>query len=71
MYVPSLISIPSHFPRYGQDKQPLSQGEITLSIYRVMMSIVVLKLFAEQGTGQTDGQSGDYMLPHLESIIQF
>jgi len=27
------------------------------------MSTAVLKLFARQGTGQTDEQSGDYMLP--------
>jgi len=27
------------------------------------MPIVVLKLFAGQGTGWTDGQSADYMLP--------
>jgi len=27
------------------------------------MPTLVLKLFAGQGTGRTDGQSGDYMLP--------
>ena len=32
------------------------------------MPTVVLKLFARQGTGQTDGQSSDYMLPLLGSI---
>ena len=32
------------------------------------MSTVVLKLFAGQGTGRTDGQSGDYMLPPLWSL---
>ena len=31
------------------------------------MSIVVLKLFARQGS-RTDGQRGEYMLPTLESI---
>jgi len=35
------------------------------------MSTAVLKLFAGQGTGRTDGQSGDYMLPHLGSIIKY
>jgi len=38
------------------------------------MSTVVLKLFAGQDTGRTDGrmdrQSSDYMLPHLGSIIK-
>jgi len=29
------------------------------------MPTVVLKLFAGQGTGRTDGQSSDYMLPPL------
>jgi len=32
------------------------------------MPTVVSKLFARQGTGRTDGQSGDYMLPPLASI---
>jgi len=32
------------------------------------MPTVVLKLFAVQGTGRTDGQSSDYMLPPLGSI---
>jgi len=32
------------------------------------MPTVVLKLFAGQGTGRMDGQSGDYMLPPLGSI---
>jgi len=35
------------------------------------MPTVILKLFAGQGTGRTDGQSGDYMLPPLGSIIIF
>jgi len=33
------------------------------------MPTVVSKLFfGRQGTGRTDGQSGDYMLPSLGSI---
>jgi len=32
------------------------------------MPTVVLKLLAGQGTGRTDRQSGDYMLPPLVSI---
>jgi len=32
------------------------------------MPHVVLKLFAGQGTGETDGQNGDYVLPPLGSI---
>jgi len=32
------------------------------------MPSVVLWLFAGQGTGRTDGESGDYMLPSLGSI---
>jgi len=36
------------------------------------MPIVVLKLFAGQGTGRTYGQSGDYhYAPPLASIINF
>ena len=33
------------------------------------MPTVVLKLLAGQGTGQRDGQRGDYMLPPFGSII--
>ena len=33
-----------------------------------LKATVVLKLFAGQGTGRTDGQSGDYMLPPLWSL---
>ena len=32
------------------------------------MPIVVVKLFAGQGTGRTDGQSGNYIPPTLGSI---
>jgi len=32
------------------------------------MPTVILKLFAGQRTGRTDGQIGDYMLPPLVSI---
>jgi len=31
------------------------------------MPPVVLKLFAGQGTGRTNRQNGDYMLPPLEA----
>jgi len=31
------------------------------------MPTAVLKIFARQGTGRTDGQSSDYMLPHAFS----
>jgi len=33
------------------------------------MTTVVLKLFAGQGTGRTDGQSSDYMFPPLAPTI--
>jgi len=33
------------------------------------MPPLVLKLFAGQCTGRTDGQIGDYMLPPVGSII--
>jgi len=34
------------------------------------MPTVVCKLFAEQDIGRTEGQSGEYILPPLGSIIK-